>query len=229
MEREERRYLKALRELGLDAVAEIANSPFVVTGGDVDECVAMIRELAPDERRGALDRLRLPRTMVGLRVLRLAAALRLVDDPVVGPTASEVAAAMVAEHETGFADESLEAATHRVEMALSRSLHALLSFLAPTPRSPQHSASNAASIPTSSCGVTGVRSERECHHGSCHSGGGPTDLVRVRAVERGNPGIRGATSARSRGRGRSAAQGRARGRSETPSWTCGWCTIPCCP
>jgi hypothetical protein len=117
-QRGQRQRLEAFKRLGLDAVAEMVNSPFGVIGAEVDECVSIIREMDATARKTALDRLRLPRTMFSLRVLKLAVALRLVDDPVIRHEAAQTARAMTQAHVSGFADDPLEAASHNFEVAL---------------------------------------------------------------------------------------------------------------
>jgi hypothetical protein len=134
--------LQAIEEHGGTwAIAGRLNGPLPPRVADVDAVVAAVLRKDPPGRTQELDRLlQATRAWVGLpepgparlwwtlRVVRLAAALRLVDDSGCGERAAEIVAETVRDHLEGFPDDDAAAAAHRLELVLGpylAHLHAL--------------------------------------------------------------------------------------------------------
>lgn len=116
---------RSAREIGVLGLAYGCIAPSVPISADVETCAQIIRELPADRRSAAFDDFvqaaRIDDTIRmtwALRVLRLAAALRVVDDEVCGDRARAVAEAAAYDASTGLADDPVAAAAHHFERVL---------------------------------------------------------------------------------------------------------------
>lgn len=116
---------RSAREIGVLGLAYGCISPSVPLGADVETCAQIIRALPADRRSAAFDdftaaaRIGVTVRMTwALRVLQLAAALRLVDDEACGDRARAVAEAAAHDACTGLADDPVAAAAHDFERVL---------------------------------------------------------------------------------------------------------------
>lgn len=116
---------RSAREIGVLGLALGCISPAVPIGADVETCAQMIREMDPGDRTAAFDDFAeaarigdTVRMTFGLRVLRLAVALRLADDPACGERARQIADAAAHDAVTALADDPLGAAAHQFERVL---------------------------------------------------------------------------------------------------------------
>ncbi len=116
---------QSAREIGVLGIAYGCISPAVPIVAEIETCAQMIREMPADDRSAAFDEFteaaRIGETIrmtFALRVLRLAVALRLVDDEACGNRARTVAEAAARDAATGFADDRVAAAAHHFERVL---------------------------------------------------------------------------------------------------------------
>ena len=116
---------QSAREIGVPGLAQSCISPNVSITADIEICAQIIRDLDADRRASAFDDFSAAAQINGaermtwpLRVLRLAVALRLVDDEVCGERAQAVAEAATRDAASGLSGDPVAAAAHEFERVL---------------------------------------------------------------------------------------------------------------